>query len=353
MKSRIYPICMLLFFMAACSTELTVEMPEFEVTAVSATVKAGTPVQFNFSGTHDNISFYSGELRKDYNFKEGRVISVADSGAYVSFTSSVTGGTQQNQLTVLYSTDFNGNYDDLSKIKAATWTDVSSAFKLGTGTSFLASGSVDISSWLVKDKPIYFAFKYTTKPQLINGVARSWMIQTFAVTSKAKLGTVALPIINQLGAGFRIVDENPVNAPALSAITTSRITLLGNRFKDPNDPVFDPNNPVYDPNNPIYVPGTPQYDPIAVRPTYFPYDPSNPYNDPLSENWAVSTPINVDKIDLGPDLCTPIKSKDTQTSVYTHTYSVPGTYTAYFVAANYSIDDSKEVVKKIEIIVTP
>lgn len=352
MKIKILNFFIGLIIITGCSMELEVNEPTFDVSVESTTVKAGQELFFSFTGQTDNISFYSGELLKDYAFKDGRTIQVADSGAVVSFTSAVSGGAQQNQLSVLYSTDFNGNYNDLASVKAATWIDITSNFKLGTSATFLASGSFDISGLMVAGKPIYFAFKYINRPQVVNGLARSWMVQNFTVLSNVKLGATNLTVCNQIYAGFRIVDENPVNAPARSVITTSRVTLLGNIYKNPADPVYDPENPIYDPNNPIYDPESPQYNPDAVLPVFVPYDYNSPYNDPLSENWAVSAPIYIDKIDLGPDKATPIKSKDTQSEGYSYTYSAPGTYHAYFVVSNNSIDFVRQVVKKFDIVVT-
>ncbi|MDX9880486.1 MAG: DUF5017 domain-containing protein [Prolixibacteraceae bacterium] len=351
MKIKIFNLVIGLIVITGCSMELEVDEPTLDVSVESTTVQVGQEILFNFAGQADNIYFYSGELLKDYSFKDGRIIQVADSGAVVSFTSAVSGGTQENQLSVLYSTNFNGNYNDLASVKAATWVDITSNFKLGTSATFLASGPFDISELIVAGKPIYFAFKYTNRPQIENGWARTWMIQNFTVLSKAKLGTTNLTVYSQLYAGFRIVDENPENAPARSVITTSRVTLLGNIYKDPADPIYDPENPIYDPENPIYDPESPDYNPDAELPVFVPYDYNSPYNDPLSENWAVSAPIHIDKIDLGPDKATAIKSKETQSEGYSYTYSAPGTYQAYFVASNNSIDYSKQIVRKFEITV--
>lgn len=342
MKIKILNLLIGLIVITGCSMELEVGEPTFDVSVVSTTVKAGQAIDFTFSGQTDNIYFYSGELLKDYAFKDGRVIQVAASGATVSFTSSVTGGTQQNQLSVLYSTNFNGDYNDLASVKAATWVDITSNFVLGTSATFLASGSFDISDVIIAGKPIYFAFKYITRPQVANGFVRTWMIQNFTVLSKEKLGPTNLTVCDQLYAGFRIIDENPENAPARSVLTTSRVTLLGNIYKDPVDPVYDPNNPIYDPQSPLYNPNA----------VYVPYDYNSPYNDLMSENWAVSAPIYVDKVSLGPDKPTPIKSKETQSEGYSYTYSTPGTYQAYFIASNSSIDFVKQVVKKFEFVVT-
>ena len=119
--------------------------------------------------------------------------------------------------------------------------------------------------------------------------------------SSVLFNSAEVTITDQANAGFRIVDLEPVNAPSRSTITTSRISLLGNFYKDPADPIFDPANPIYDPANPIYDRESALYNPNAVRPTFIPYDPNSPYNDPHTETWAVSKPIMVDQVDLGPD----------------------------------------------------
>lgn len=345
-----------MLFIVSCNRDLVVdENIDFDVSVDAATFKAGQEVRFKFSGDYvQHITFYSGEVQKDYEYREGRVIDVSAAGATMSFSSSVQVGTQLNQLSVWVSTDFNGDYSTLDKVKAATWTDITSRFALGTGTSFVASGVKDISDLMVAGKPLYFAFKYVTQPQQANGLARNWYIQTFTLTSLSTLnGTIPLYLSVQGNAGFRIVDQNPVNAPALSVITSSRISLLGNRYKYPEDPLYDPNNPIYDPNNPIYDPYSTSYKPGAVPPTYVPYDPSSTYNDPYSENWAVSKAISTSSVDLGPDWSIPIKGvTNSKLMEFKYRYTIPGTYKAVFVAANQSIDHTAEVMKELTITIT-
>ena len=357
MKVKIYYMLLGMLILASCSKEIKVgDTPDFGVTTESTTFKAGEEIKFTFSGGNvHNISFYSGETRKDYDFRDGRVVNVSDSGAIMAFQSSVQVGTQADQVTVLASKDFNGDYSTLTSVKAATWTDITSRVALGTNATFKASGNVDITDLMIKGQPIYFAFKYLTKPQETNGLVRTWYIQVFAITSKAKLdGTIALPLTDQASAGFRIVDENPVNAPALSTITTTRITLVGNRYKVATDPLFDPDNPIYDPLNPIYDPKSPSYIPTAIRPTFVPFDPASPWNDPQSEHWAVSGPINTASVDLGPDWSTPLKGATTTgiMTEYRYKYTKPGTYKAVFIAANNSIDGVKQVVKEVNLTIT-
>ena len=356
MKFKYYSMLAGVLLMASCDKEILTEAPAFDVTTEATTFKAGQEIKFDIKGGDAHmISFYSGETLKDYSSKDGRVIDVKGAGATMAFQSSVQVGTQANQLTVLASTNFSGDYSTLGKVKAATWTDITSRFKLGTSTAFLASGTIDITDLMIAGKPIYFAFKYVTKPQVANGLARSWYIQTFAITSNTKLdNSITLFLADQAGAGFRIVDENKDTAPARSSITSTRITMYGNVYKDPKDPIYDSANPIFDPKNPIFDPTSPSYSPTAIRPVYVAYDLASPYNDPATEHWAVSKAISAEKVDLGPDWSTSIKGISNPKMVeHRYTYAKAGTYKAVFVASNNSIDGEKKVVKEISLTITP
>lgn len=345
-----------MLLMASCDKEILTEAPAFDVTTETNTFKAGKEIKFDIKGGDAHmISFYSGETLKDYASKDGRVIDVKGVGATIAFQSSVQVGTQANQLTVLASTNFNGDYSSLAKVKAATWVDITSRFALGTSATFLASGTKDISDLMLPGKPIYFAFKYITKPQVANGLARQWFIQTFAITSKLKLdNTIALNLADQAGAGFRIVDENKDNAPARSSITATRITMYGNIYKDPKDPIYNSANPIYDSKNPIYDPLSTAYSPTAKLPVFVSYDAASSFNDPSSEHWAVSKAITTENVNLGPDWSTSIKGISNPAMVeHRYTYAKAGTYKAVFVASNNSIDGEKKVVKEITLKITP
>lgn len=356
MKLRYYMVLFAVLAMASCEKKLMVkDAPDITVSADSTTIHAGSKVNFVFDGSADIVSFYSGEELHDYAFRDGRIVDVKGKGVTLGFNSGVSGGSQANQLSILVSTDFTGNYDNLSDVKAATWTDVTDSFTLGTAAKLIPAGELNISDLVVTGKPLYIALKYITRPQVDNGFARQWFVENLQLKSiDAQLNGMPVTIADQVHAGFRIVDQDSANAPARSQITTTRVTLYGNKYKNPKDPIYDPNNPIYDPNNPIYNPDSTQYNPAAKLPVFVPYDPTSPYNDPQSENWAVSAPVSVDKVDLGGDLAKGIRgiTKGKLTS-YSYTYDTPGTYKAVFVASNNTIDESKQVVKEITITVTP
>ncbi len=292
----------------SCQKNLPVDgLENFNVTTDSVSYKAGTSVRFVFQGGEaQDISFYSGETLKEYDFKDGHIVDVTGQTAVLAFSTAVNLGTQLNQLYVMASTDFKGDYSSMTAVKAATWTDITARFKYGTTTTFLAT-SADVTDLMVAGKPLYIAFKYITKPQGVNGVARQWSIQSLTLTSGKKLNnTVALTLSDEPSAGFQLVDQSATTAPALSAITTAKIVLQGNNYTTANDPT--------------------------------------------SENWAISTGINIDKINLGPDLSIALKGMTSAAlKEYRYVYATPGTYKAVFTSSNNSINETKQTSKTINL----
>jgi hypothetical protein len=365
MKFKYYTLAVVLL-MASCSKELTVEKePDLDVTTESSTYKVGQEIVFKFTGDASLISLYSGQEANDYTYRDGKVIDVAG-GVEMSFTSAVSvvnAALQNNQLAIVASTDFNGQYD-IANIRKATWTDITSRFVVnGATAAFVASGVKDISD-LITDpsKPIYIAFKYTTRSQAVNGLARQHQLQSFLVSSKGPRPagfTKPLTLTDQATAGFTIVDENKANAPGRSSLISTRVTLYGNIYKDltrkdPVSPIWDPNDPIFDPLNPKYVPGSPEFDQFAKRPIFVPFDPASPYNDPVSEQWAITKPITVNKIDLGPDRAIAIKAMENgKLSQFLYTYPTPGVYKAVFVFSNHTLDEVKQKTKEISLTITP
>ncbi|RPD39126.1 DUF5017 domain-containing protein [Chitinophaga barathri] len=351
----IWLICLTLM-LGACSKELgELNEPQLEVTVDKTTFKVNEPVVFTFSGNQNNISFYSGEVFNDYAFKDGRTIDLTGQGATLDFFSQLSGtGTQAGQVTVWLSNNYNGK-GDLPSVKAATWTEVTSSFKLATAATNVASGKLDVSTRVSKEQPLYIGFKYITKPQAVNGLARVWWIQSLAVRSKAEfLGTKELLLTDQESSGFRTINQYPADAPSLTTITATRVTLAGNKYKDPLDSIYNPAYSIYDPKSAIYDPKSPDYKPTAKVPVFVPYDPNSPYNDPETETWVISKPVFEDKVNLGPDKAVSIKGINLDVlDNYSYTYKTPGTYKVYFVATNHNIDGVKTVVRQLDLTITP
>lgn len=365
MKFRYSIILFWLFAIVSCQKKLMVkDAPDFSVSIIdsSTTYKAGEPINFAFEGSADIISFYSGEALHDYASRDNRVVDVKGKGVTLSFNSGVApgspAGTQADQFSILVSSDFSGDFSDLAKVKAATWKNITDSFTLGTAAKLTPAGEANISNLVVEGKPLYIALRYINRPQVANGFAQQWFTENLALKSiDAQLNGEPVTITDQVHAGFRIVDQYPEKAPARSQVTTTRVTLYGPIYKDPKDPIYDPNNPIFDPNNPIYNPDSSQYNPAAELPVFVPYDSTSIdtiYNDPASENWAVSAPITLDQVDLGGDNAVSVRGiTNGKRTSYSYTYATPGTYKAVFVASNNTIDERKEVVKEITITITP
>jgi hypothetical protein len=196
---------------------------------------------------------------------------------------------------------------------------------------------------LVPGKPLYIAFKYVTRSQETNGQVRQWQIQSFTVRSKALFNGAPVTIANQAGAGFRILDPNKAVAPGRSSITSTRVTLWGNIYKKADDPLFDPANPIYDKLSP-------SYDPEAK---FVAFDPNSPYNDYPSENWAISAPLSITQVDLGPDWSIAVKGMETAPTEFLYPYAAAGTYKAYFIATNGNIKGVQRVIREVQVTIEP
>ncbi len=305
MKNIIFLLGLSLILLNACKKDVEVKDVEFNVVKVSETAKTGLPVQFSITGNPDIISFYSGEIGSEYDFVGSRILKPAYS---LIFDSQILDGTQPNQFSVQASTDFNGTYD-LENIKKATWTDISNLFQLASpanNRTFVSSGEKDISNLIVDGKPLYIALKYITKPQTINGRYNLWRVQNLLIQSSDDFNGKTT-LTNQAGAGWRII-LSPNYEPNRVTSTTS-ITMMGN--------------------------GT--------------------NRDVETEAWVVSRALAVpSQINLGNEKSLAIKSvTDVALSNFNYSYKKPGTYKASFVAINAGGNETKKLVKQLDVVVNP
>lgn len=301
----LWPVC-LLVLLNACKKQEEVVSPQFDVQLASATVKANTPVVFNFSGEPGILSFYSGEVGKDYNFNGGRIVKYK---YLLNFDSQILDGAQENQFSVLVSSDFKGLYN-LDEVHAATWKDITSKFRIAThadNRALVGSGEQDITDALANKKPVYIAFRYIARPETANGKFNLWRVQNlFLQTESDYNGRIA--VIEQSGGAWQAVKSANYEANR-GYIYTNNITFQGNA--------------------------------------------SN--KEVEHEAWVISKAINVTtEDDLGPDLPTAIKSvSDPVLHSYEYTYTKAGTYIATFAAINANVNETKKVIKQIKVTVTP
>jgi predicted heme/steroid binding protein len=320
MKFIKYKLIAGLFLLASCSEELEITTPEFNVTTEFTTYKKGQPVTFNFTGNPQLISVYTGEVGKDYAFKDGRLMDVSD--VKLSFNSSVTdepgtGTKQSGMFSLLASTNFNGDYSNYSSVQAATWTDITNRLakqEAATSTTITVAtpvGGLDLTDLRVAGKPLYIAFKYNIREQSKYGIWRTWRFQAFQLTGEISSGPQVLG--NMTNSAFRVVQKNPEITSRTSA-TTATLTLM------PAD--------------------------AAV----FPETKEMP-----TESWIITRAFNnVNKIDFGPDLTIPIQggTSAVEKKDFTYTFVAAGTYKVYFIASNANSTGQKDIVKQLTLTIT-
>ncbi|RZK39305.1 MAG: DUF5017 domain-containing protein [Pedobacter sp.] len=125
-----------------------ISLPEFSVRTDQNTYKAGEEVLFHFTGDADNIVFWSGEKGNQYANRQRD----AEKGTpYVRFITGAGIGAQNDNLSVLVSKNFNGNYD-AAGIAAATWTNITATnvtlptTNLALGRTYTASTVINANS---------------------------------------------------------------------------------------------------------------------------------------------------------------------------------------------------------------
>ena len=199
-------------------------------------------------------------------------------------------------------------------INSATWHDVTDRFVYGSVSNvFLPSGFVDVGEFAVEGRPLYVAFRYTTRPRFEGGAGllRRWRLNGYQVNSNTSIGPFSFAAMNT--AGFTLTNSLDETDNSVVPRTTVAATLL----------TFWGNVPTVD-------------------------------NDPAYEIWAIANPINVDSRDVGPDRPLSVKGYlMPKVESYKHTYTTPGTYTAYFIAANKDVRQEQETIREIQVTIVP
>ncbi len=296
----------------SCSREIEVSpgLEEFEVSTDKTVYKVNEEVKFNLKGNPDIISFYSGELYSQYDFRESREI-ILDK-ATVSFSSTYPDATstsvlQNPEFKVLASTDFNNIYN-YENVSAANWTDITSRFDIRTSVATaVVAGSYQISDLAEAGKPLYIAFKYASKKQEEFGKVRRRTITLFNMTGISVFGDHILG--DPSSSNFRLVEKGD-DEKTLSTLSATTITFNGYSRSLPTDP------------------------------------------DPETDTWVVSKAFDLGKLDSGPDRPVAIKgNQDPALATHYHAFAKAGEYTVTFVGINANVSGRKEVVRQLKITV--
>lgn len=312
-KNILFCCCLPLF---ACEREMQVETPDFEVGVQTAEVRAGEAVRFRFAGSADYIAFYSGEPGSDYAFREGRTVTPGWEN-FLSFDTEITAGEQPDQLSVLATDRFNGDYGDWDNLIRTDWTDITGWFRLAGGKGTTPSTAQELSAFVRPGKPLYLAFRYRTRPQAEFGAASRWVVSALKVVSRTEeSGEVVL--YDLLNAGFRLVDPFArTEAACRTAVSQTQLALQGNLYGPDADGVMQG---------------------IDIE----------------TEHWVVSRALDLTSPrSLGPDRSVSVKGySQPMPAEYIHVYDTPGIYEAVFAASCQSIEHRKETVRSVRIIVT-
>lgn len=162
--------------------ELSGDVEDFTVTLLTPKIKAGEQAVFEFTGDPDIISVFTGEVYSEYSCREHRIL---ESGDYnLSFSTATKYGVQENHFSILISSDFNGNYSDISHVKAATWTDITDRFTIATGNTngtYVNSGTLKMNEFMEEGKPVYIGLRYVNQATAIAGAWSNMVCSGFPV----------------------------------------------------------------------------------------------------------------------------------------------------------------------------
>ena len=310
MRTNIILGVIALLVLSSCKKQISLEPLSFDVQSDSTDYKAGGVSTFSFSGKPDNISFYSGEPGKRYEFKD-RV--TAEGVPQLMFSTALNAGVQPNTLSLMVSTDFAGGANgklDSAMIVSATWTDISNRVTWATGTTATSSGLINLSDLAAGGKPLYIAFKYKAAT---GSIQNKWTITGLSLRNTLSDGTSyildSLPTIvsaNNYGVGVTLpgwAGKTILNNGYSWTLNASSMVIAGATS-------------------------------VATATNQ-------------TEAWAITGPINLKKVT--PDAGIVLQNMAEYVPSFKYTYAKTGNYEAVFVASNANADQANKIEKKIAI----
>lgn len=193
--------------MVSCNDLWTIETEDtLKITLRNDKVYTQEDVVFDFSGDADVIAFFSGEEGSEYeHFSSERTY---EGVPYFTFSSAFQAGSQwtlqgqegeeKRPLSILYSTDFAGNYTS-EGVAAATWVDLTDKFTFPTSkvsnakdaTMATSAGVYPLAELLQEGdmaKRITFAIRYYMAPVAgVEPLERSRVaVHNFSITNRCE-----------------------------------------------------------------------------------------------------------------------------------------------------------------------
>lgn len=276
--------------------------PSLEISLKKTTYAVNEPIEFQFKGTADLITFYSGQPGKEFQLRERIKV---DGTPQMNFTSyrqpALAAGTTDNSLRILTSTNFRGVYSP-DYIASAKWTDITNRATLSTGTNGTPSGTIDLSDVSTQDSLVYIAFKYAASKS--TAAQPSWTINALSIDNVVEVG----PPVKK------------VNVKTIANLTWNAVDIL----------------------NPDKLWSNPTSTALALV--------GAPANAEDNEDWLISQPVDLKRVprDLGVSIKTNPKLK---LSSYGFTYPAAGKYKVTFEVVNVNKYETKTTLKEFEITV--
>lgn len=287
------------------------------------TVKSGTPVEFRFSGDPDYLTFYSGEVGKEYRYKERTTVDESEvETSTLQFKLTPQYGKPANILTMYVSTDFpgldKGNFEaDSVLVEKHAWeiliptTDFPSAVKA-------QDFAIDMKPYLGKRIAIAICYRGQDKSatqskftfanmQIINKMSNG-QETSFTTTS---FGFTPVNMLHR----HNLADQKGMTANRAYGTVTNNTSGIWN-FKD--------------------------MDAFFIH--------SSSANTELKYSWLVSNLFVVNA--CSPDAGTGLKNITQSLDSYQYIYNTPGTYTATFIGTNSNYKQESSVVHEYTVVVT-
>lgn len=298
--------------------DMTVESEGSSTIKDTLVVKKSTPVQFNFSGNPDFITFFSGESGHVYEYRERTLLSKDEITSELKFSSFAQYGTIPGSLKVYLSSTFGEmslNKDknaDSIKIDTHNWIDISDLCNLPTTSSTtLRDATVPLDNYLGQNLVIAFLY------QPLNNTAAqpTWEIQSLKIVNTSKTDG-SESILAGGNMGLTPFDMYAAGAAAYQSGTTSGIWNLSN------------------------ITATPP----RVRMQ------SSSIGAAINKDWLITKPIVINA--CTPDAGIGIKTITNRLDNYTYQYDKTGTYTVTMIGRNNNFEHSSEIIREIMIKVT-
>lgn len=338
--------------LASCSDELKEEVSlnvgvktEEGVTVQGdvVTVKAGTPVVFNFYGDPDNISFWSGENGSAYANKDRLLLNVDEIESstlhFKLWAQSGNANTVKNVLHMYVSDNFPGiagtdfKADSVLVEKFENWTDIEPTFKGEDGNALplpqKPAGdergakvyTADLTNYL--GKSLTFAMHYKG---LNNSAAQPrYNFTEFYITNKLKNGDVTTVYANSLV-------FIPVNMMCNHGLTDQKSMTSNREYGTMTTNVSG----IWNLSN------------VSTGSFYI---HSSGAKTELKDSWLVSRNMALNT--CLPDHGQAVKNMGQNINTYSYTYRTPGEYKATFIATNSNYKHESRVIREMTIKVLP